>query len=1091
MILKIIRDRKSIMNTFFRKDRSRGTKLAGLILCMSLLCVLFSQCVSVVHADDWEIEEGNTQNTQLTSELIGYKDGFSATLYDNSNGLPTSEANDIVQSDDGFLWIGSYAGLVRYDGNTFERMDSTSGITSVKCLHNDSKGRLWIGTNESGLFLMKDDYLRQWKPADGLGSASVRAITEDKEGRIYIGTTGGLTVLDQDFNATLMDDPGLDKAFIQALYPGKDGKIYGITNAGDGFVLENGKVCNFLSHENNRIGNITALYPDPEKPGYIYCETDTGIMLHKEIENTDNSYELVNLGPLYQVLSINYINNRLWFCCRNGIGIMDNGTVHVLENVPMNNSICKVTNDYEGNLWFASTRQGVMKICPNQFSDINAKYNLETGVVNSTCILDDQLFIATDTGLIVLNSDGSLAETIPVSKAAFANGTLYSDLPVNLLNIFHNVRIRSIMKDSKDRLWFSCWRLLGTVCYDHGEVTIYSDEDGLYSNNTRRVVERDDGSYIVAVTGGVNVIKDGKVIAGYNEENGIENTETLSVETGKNGDILLGSDGGGIFILSQDGTARHIGAAEGLTSEAVMRIKYDELHDVYWVVTGNSLAWLSSDYELHTVSTFPYSNNFDIYRNKDDMMWILSSNGIYVASATSLLNGKAINPMYYGISNGLPCIATANSYSHLTEEGDLYIAGSTGVARVNINTPYVNISNLKASVPFIDADEKRIYPDADGGFTIDSSVRKLVIHPHVFNYSLMDPQVTYRLKGFDNRFITVKRSELGPIAYTNLSGGDYSFVIQMIDQMGGGNKVMSIRITKTKSFTENIWFYIVFGLGMLGMIIAGVNSYVHYTVSRLEKKHREESEKERIKSELDTASGIQQSLLPHQFPPYPDRNEFNIYALMNPAREVGGDFYDYFLIDDDHLCLVIADVSGKGIPAALFMMMSKIIVQSYANTGISPAEILSNANETLSDNNPIEMFVTVWLGILEISTGKLTAANAGHEYPYIMKNGQFSMLKDKHGFVIGGMKGVRYKEYEVQLEPGDRIFVYTDGVPEATNAQNAMFQNDNLLKALNKDPEASPEQILANVNEAVNDFVKDAEQFDDLTMLCLEYKGKH
>ena len=186
MILKIIRDRKSIMNTFFRKDRSRGTKLAGLILCMSLLCVLFSQCVSVVHADDWEIEEGNTQNTQLTSELIGYKDGFSATLYDNSNGLPTSEANDIVQSDDGFLWIGSYAGLVRYDGNTFERMDSTSGITSVKCLHNDSKGRLWIGTNESGLFLMKDDYLRQWKPADGLGSASVRAITEDKEGRIQL-----------------------------------------------------------------------------------------------------------------------------------------------------------------------------------------------------------------------------------------------------------------------------------------------------------------------------------------------------------------------------------------------------------------------------------------------------------------------------------------------------------------------------------------------------------------------------------------------------------------------------------------------------------------------------------------------------------------------------------------------------------------------------------------------------------------------------------------------------------------------------------------------------------------------------------------
>jgi serine phosphatase RsbU (regulator of sigma subunit) len=245
----------------------------------------------------------------------------------------------------------------------------------------------------------------------------------------------------------------------------------------------------------------------------------------------------------------------------------------------------------------------------------------------------------------------------------------------------------------------------------------------------------------------------------------------------------------------------------------------------------------------------------------------------------------------------------------------------------------------------------------------------------------------------------------------------------------------------------------------------------------------------RIEQELEFARTIQESALPKNFA-FP-RDDFEIYATMDPAKEVGGDFYDFFFVDQNRLALVIADVSGKGIPAALFMMMSKIIVQSYANTGISPAEILSNANETLSDNNPIEMFVTVWLGILEISTGKLTAANAGHEYPYIMKNGQFSMLKDKHGFVIGGMKGVRYKEYEVQLEPGDRIFVYTDGVPEATNAQNAMFQNDNLLKALNKDPEASPEQILANVNEAVNDFVKDAEQFDDLTMLCLEYKGKH
>jgi energy-coupling factor transport system substrate-specific component len=201
------------------------------------------------------------------------------------------------------------------------------------------------------------------------------------------------------------------------------------------------------------------------------------------------------------------------------------------------------------------------------------------------------------------------------------------------------------------------------------------------------------------VTGGVNVIKDGKVIAGYNEENGITNTETLSVETGKNGDILLGSDGGGIFILSQDGTARHIGAAEGLTSEAVMRIKYDELHDVYWVVTGNSLAWLSSDYELHTVSTFPYSNNFDIYENSIGEMWILSSNGIYVTTSEEMIANGDINTVFYNRDNGLQIVSTANSYSDITSDGYLYIAGTTGVVKVNIEKPFEDVSEFKMAVP--------------------------------------------------------------------------------------------------------------------------------------------------------------------------------------------------------------------------------------------------------------------------------------------------------------------------------------------------------------------------------------------------------
>ena len=250
------------------------------------------------------------------------------------------------------------------------------------------------------------------------------------------------------------------------------------------------------------------------------------------------------------------------------------------------------------------------------------------------------------------------------------------------------------------------------------------------------------------------------------------------------------------------------------------------------------------------------------------------------------------------------------------------------------------------------------------------------------------------------------------------------------------------------------------------------------------------AEKERIGTELALATRIQADMLPNIYPAFPERREFDIYATMTPAKEVGGDFYDFFLIDDDHLCLMIADVSGKGIPAALFMMASRIILASNAKLGKSPAEILAATNETICQNNREEMFVTVWLGILEISTGKLTAANAGHEYPVLMQSGgKFELVKDKHGFVIGGMDGMKYKEYELRLKPGSKLFVYTDGVPEATNAENELFGTERMLTALNENPNASPEDMLGNVRRAVDGFVRDAEQFDDLTMLGFEYKG--
>lgn len=241
-------------------------------------------------------------------------------------------------------------------------------------------------------------------------------------------------------------------------------------------------------------------------------------------------------------------------------------------------------------------------------------------------------------------------------------------------------------------------------------------------------------------------------------------------------------------------------------------------------------------------------------------------------------------------------------------------------------------------------------------------------------------------------------------------------------------------------------------------------------------------------TELNMATEIQVSMLPSIFPAFPEREEFDLYASMDPAKEVGGDFYDFFMIDDDRLGVVIADVSDKGVPAALFMMISKTIVQNYAMLGISASEVLMRANDALCAQNKTEMFVTVWVGILELSTGKMNCASAGHEYPAICRNGKFELFKDKHGFVLGGMEGMIYRDYELQFHKGDKIFVYTDGVPEATNANNELFGTDRMIEALNT-REANPKETLEIVRESVDAFVGGAEQFDDLTMVCVEYRG--
>ena len=276
----------------------------------------------------------------------------------------------------------------------------------------------------------------------------------------------------------------------------------------------------------------------------------------------------------------------------------------------------------------------------------------------------------------------------------------------------------------------------------------------------------------------------------------------------------------------------------------------------------------------------------------------------------------------------------------------------------------------------------------------------------------------------------------------------------------------------------------------IGKLAGSIDQMEERITSYIEELTRATAEKERISTELSLATRIQADILPNVFPAFPERDEFDIYASMTPAKEVGGDFYDFFLIDHDHLALVIADVSGKGVPAALFMMASKIMIKNIAMTGASAKEILETANNRICQSNREEMFVTVWLGILDLKTGQLTAANAGHEYPAVTRSdGLFELVKDRHGFVIGGMENIMYSEYKLYLEPGQMLFLYTDGVPEATNAEGELYGTERMMQALNRHTGPGPREILGAVKTDVDCFAGEAPRFDDMTMLCMKYNG--
>ncbi len=750
---------------------------------------------------------------------------YSAVLYNNSNGLPTSEANAVVQTGNGFIYIGSYSGLIRYDGVNFTRFDSSTGITSVVSLCVDSKDRLWVGTNDSGLALYENGGFMFFDKEEGLTSLSIRSITEDNSGNIVFGTTEGLGYVDGDNTLHMLSDSVIETKYLKNMTRGTDGLIYGCTLDGVCFCIDDLKITHSFSGEDIGIGMATCITPSPENDGSVWVGTDESTVVCGNMFEDMANYSAYSVSPNANINAICPTEDGTFrVCSDNGIGLLkSNGNYAPLGDIPMNNSVEDMMTDYEGNMWFVSSRQGIMKLVRNDFSDISRLAGLESRVVNTTCLYNGDLYIGTDTGLQVVGG----------------NNDKKSDYLTELLD---GVRIRCIKTDSRNRLWLCTYSDKGLICYEGGEtVTYYNTKTGLKSDRVRAMTELSDGTVAAATSAGVTFIKNGEITGTFGESSGIGNTEILTVCEGGSGELYLGSDGGGIFIINRDGKVlKHLGLEDGLRSEIIMRIKKDPERDGYWVITGNSLAYMEND-TVRTLGNFPYSNNFDLFFDNSGRVWILSSSGIYAVGIENLLSGADIEYAFYDIKCGLPSVATANSRSCLSEDGTLYIAGMTGVSAVNINRGQEDETDIKLAVPFVDIDDRTVTIKDGEEVRIPADCKRLTIYSYALTFGLSNPRLSYIMEGFDNKNVTLSRQELQPVSYTNLEHGEYTFRLAVINTMTGKEtKSISITFVKEKAFFEEIWFW---GLMLLLAVAAALTALLTFTRVkniRLMKKQEED-----------------------------------------------------------------------------------------------------------------------------------------------------------------------------------------------------------------------------------------------------------
>ena len=783
-LVRVVRERKKALR---QKHESKEGIPASIARTLVLLC-LFFPVLSVQQA------------------YAGAFDSYIQTVYSSENGLSCGEANDVVQTPDGILWIATYAGLYRYNGSSFRLMQDFSSVRNANCLYVDVEGRLWIGTNDCGLSIcINERVVNVVDHSSGLPSDSVRCITRGTDGIYYAGTTGGMIALALGSGMKMLG-PVEGVGLAWGVSSGPDGFVSAVTDDGALCLINNAVLVDRVTLSNGgEYFSCCTFSPD----GLIYAGTSSGNIYLYRITQDGGQPCLKRVGaenlPLLHCPSFSTLRRILFasgdvvlVCSDNGIGYFDGAwDFHRINTGSFSSFIDNVTVDYQGNCWFTSSRRGLLRLSDSPVENIYRTTGMVPSVTNTVTWWNHSLYVGTDSGLdIIRNGHG------------IKNG---------LTEFFSGVRIRCLFTGSDGTLW---------VCtYGKGLFPVKSADDKSLvavpgaGEWVRMAAAFPDGTIAACSDAGIVYISDGTVRHTVPYHTALGGTSVLCLLPLDSHTLLAGTDGDGIALLRDGNVTRIFSAGDGLPSSVVLRLVRDVDGTGTFVVTSNSLCYLDGDFNLKLLDNFPYYNNYDLWQ-EDSRLFVLGSAGIHVVEKDDLLSGKT--PLLYELldaKTGLTSPLTANAWNCFCRDGVSYLSCSAGVFSLDTSRFRAGKKSYRMMVSSIalDGTPYKVYRSLP--FSIPRATEKIEIFPEVVNYTTVDPTVRYWLEGFDSKPTEILQSSLSSITYSNLPSGNYTFRIAVLDgPQGAVLEQSNYQLIKEKRIHDNKYFIVYFvAVGMLAV----------------------------------------------------------------------------------------------------------------------------------------------------------------------------------------------------------------------------------------------------------------------------------